>query len=255
MTVDDVADIAYDDAGGVRWAIVTRLLRPAEQAAPVLLAALAGHRLVTEEDALVAALVAGGGTIQRRAHDYGYDLARVPPEWAEAPAPRGFRLTNDLDAARLVDAHTAANPPGHPDHEPGLDHLDDLTAMIAGRVIGPLVPEASWQVDDDTEPCGAVLVVRPDARRRQPPRVGGGGVRPPAPPGARPRPRAAATRRGRRARRRLPHARPRRQRRQPGAGGVRGGRVRPPPLRHERRPSLTSRYPLRESPSNPRSTL
>lgn len=156
--LDDVATVAYDDAGGVRWAIVT-LRRPAAEAAPVLLAELPGHRLVTEDDALVDALVAAGGRIQRRAHDYAYDLSTVPDGWAERPAPQGFRITSRLDAAGLVEAHTAANPPGHPDHEEGLDHLDDLRAMIGGKVIGPLVPEASWQVEDADGPCGAILIV------------------------------------------------------------------------------------------------
>jgi GNAT superfamily N-acetyltransferase len=156
--LDDVANVTYDGAGGVRWAIVT-LRRPAAEAAPVLLRDLAGHRVVTDDDALVGALVAGGGRVQRRGHDYQYDLAAVPDGWTETPAPQGFHLTADLDAAGLVEAHTLANPPGHPDHEEGLDHLADLRAMIAGEVLGPLVPEASWQVCDGEGPCGAVLVV------------------------------------------------------------------------------------------------
>jgi GNAT superfamily N-acetyltransferase len=158
VTLESVADVRYDGAGGVRWAIVT-LRAPVADAAPVLLAALPGHRVVTDDDALVAALVAGGGRVQRRGHDYTYDLSRVPASYAEWPAPQGFALSRDLDAAGLVEAHTAANPPGHPDHEPGLDHLDDLTAMIGGRVLGPLVPAASWQANDAAGPCGAILVV------------------------------------------------------------------------------------------------
>jgi GNAT superfamily N-acetyltransferase len=157
-SLDDVAEVAYDATGGVRWAIVT-LRQSAAEAAPVLLAALPGHRVVTEDDDLVDALVAAGGRVQRRGHDYAYDLAGVPDDWAETPAPQGFRITGDLDAAGLVEAHTAANPPGHPDHEEGLDHLDDLRAMIGGEVIGALVPEASWQVEDAGGPCGAILVV------------------------------------------------------------------------------------------------
>jgi GNAT superfamily N-acetyltransferase len=155
-----------DDAGGVRWVIVTPA-RPAAEVAPVLLERFGGHRIVTGDDDLVALLVAGGGTVQRRAHDYAYDLATVPDEWAETPAPQGFWLTRDLDPAGLAPAKDVANPPGHPDHEPGMDHADDLRSMIAGEVIGPLVPEASWQVSDGGgRPVGAILVVeRTDARR------------------------------------------------------------------------------------------
>jgi GNAT superfamily N-acetyltransferase len=159
VTLDDVATVRYDGAGGVRWALVSALRVPALDAAPVLLRDLAGHRVVTDDDALVAALVAGGGTVQRRGHDYEYDLSRVPASYAESPVPEGFSLSRELDPDGLVPAHTAANPPGHPDHEPGLDHLDDMRAMVGGRILGPLVPEASWQVSDGDGPCGAVLVV------------------------------------------------------------------------------------------------
>lgn len=153
-----VASFHRDGSGGVRWAIVT-LLAPAASAAPVLLAALPGHRVVTSDDALVALLVAAGGRVQRRAHDYDFDLAAVPPSFAESPVPQGFSLTRDLDPAGLAEAHDLANPPGHPDHEPGLDHADDIRSMVDGRVLGPLVPEASWQVNDAGGPCGAILVV------------------------------------------------------------------------------------------------
>lgn len=156
-----------DDAGGVDWLIVESLLVAPAEAARVLLDDARGHRVVTDDDALVAALVGGGGTIQRRGHDYEYDVAAAPPEWAYTEPPDGFRLTRDLDPAALVEAHTLANPPGHPDHEPGLDHLDDLTGMVEGRVLGPRVPEASWQVEDAGGACGAVIVVdRPGERRR-----------------------------------------------------------------------------------------
>ncbi len=162
-----VATFVRDETGGTQWAILTSL-RPAVEVAPAVLAQFAGHRVVTEDDDLVPLLVAGGGRVQRRAHDYAYDLADVPPEWAETPAPQGFRVTRDFDAARLSDAHDAAYPLGHPDHEPGLDHVDDLRSMIGGQVIGPLVREASWQADDETGPCGAILVVdRPPADERR----------------------------------------------------------------------------------------
>jgi GNAT superfamily N-acetyltransferase len=159
-----VATFTRDDAGGVRWAILTPV-RPAAEVATAAVDTLAGHRVVTADDDLVAALVARGGTVQRRGHDYAYDLARVPDGWAETPAPQGFRLTRDLDPARLAEAHDKANPPGHPDHEPGLDHEDDVRGMAEGRVIGPLVRAASWEVTHAVDgPCGAILVVeRPSA--------------------------------------------------------------------------------------------
>lgn len=157
--VENVAVVRRDDAGGVDWLIVEVLLVPAPDAAATLLTHARGTRVVTDDDGLVDALVAGGGRIQRRGHDYEYDVSTAPAEWAETPAPQGFHLSNDLDAAGLVEAHTLANPPGHPDHESDLDHLDDLQSMIDGKVLGPRVPEATWQVADADGPCGAVIVV------------------------------------------------------------------------------------------------
>jgi GNAT superfamily N-acetyltransferase len=153
-----VAEVRRDETADVRWAAVT-LLAPVAVAAPVLLARLAGHRVVTVDEALVEALVAAGGQVRRRAHDYELDLTAVPPSFAQSPVPQGFRLSRDLDPVGLAEAHDLANPPGHPDHEAGLDHVEDLRSMIAGRILGPLVPEASWQVNDAAGPCGAILVV------------------------------------------------------------------------------------------------
>ncbi|HEV2891644.1 MAG TPA: GNAT family N-acetyltransferase [Frankiaceae bacterium] len=165
--IENVADGRRDDSGGVDWLLVDRLKAPPGEVARVLLEEARGVRVVTEDDALVEALVAGGGRVQRRGHDYEYAVADAPAEWARTPAPQGFRLSNDLDPHGLAASHERANPPGHPDHEGGLDHVEDLRSMIAGEVLGPYVPEASWQVEDAEGPCGAVIVVdRPGAARR-----------------------------------------------------------------------------------------
>lgn len=163
-----VADLLLDDSHGIRWAILTPRA-PAAVVAPVVLATLGGHRAVTEDDALAGLLVAGGGTVTRRGHDYEYDLAAVPPDWAETPAPQGFRLSPDLDPVCLAAAHEAANPPGHPDHEAGKDHVADLRSLLSGEVIGANVPAATWQVSDGAGPCGAVIVSERPAK--------GGGLR------------------------------------------------------------------------------
>lgn len=157
--IDDVVEAGRDDAGGVDWLLVRRLLAPPADVARVLLAEARGHRVVTDDDALVDALVAGGGTVQRRGCDYTYDVATAPRGWASAEPPPPYRLGRDLDPVRLAPAHERANPPGHPDHEPGLDHVEDLRAMLEGRVLGPCVTEATWQVGDGDGPCGAVVVV------------------------------------------------------------------------------------------------
>lgn len=155
MTLADVADVTYDGAGGVRWAIVKKLRVPAAAAAPVVLRELGGHRVVTDDTAFADLLVEGGGTIRRRAHDYVYDLSAPPPE---PVAPQGFRLSPDLDVEALAPVKERANPPGHPDHEPGLDNAEDLRQLLSGRVIGAVVRDATWQVCDGEAPCGAILV-------------------------------------------------------------------------------------------------
>jgi GNAT superfamily N-acetyltransferase len=165
VTLAEVADVACHEALGLRWALVRSLRVPPDEVAPVLYTALPGHRVVTFDDALVDGLVTLGGRVARRAHDYAYDLATVPASYAESTAPQGFRLSQDLDAVALAAVHDAALPPGHVDHEPGFDHLADVRAMLAGEILGPLVPEACWQVSDDEGPCGAVFVVdRPETQ-------------------------------------------------------------------------------------------
>lgn len=145
-----------DDAGGVRWLLVHELLAPPEEVARTILDEHRGERVVTDDERLVALLVDAGGTIQRRGHDYEHDLADVPPP---PRPPDGWTIGHDLDPAGLVEAHELANPPGHPDHELTLDHLADLTDMAGGKVLGPLVRQASWQVSDERGPQGAVMVV------------------------------------------------------------------------------------------------
>jgi GNAT superfamily N-acetyltransferase len=152
-----LADVAVATVGEHRWTILTSR-RAAAEVAPAALAQLSGHRVVTEDDDLVALLVAGGGRVQRRGHDYRYDLSAVPASYAEAVAPQGFSLSPGLDPAALVAAHALAYPPGHPDHEADKDHLDDLRSMVAGKIMGANVPTATWQVSGAEGPCGAVIV-------------------------------------------------------------------------------------------------
>lgn len=159
MSIEDVADVFHDDAVGVRWVVVKALRASPAEVARVALRDLSGHRLVTDDAALADLVIAGGGRVTRRATDYEYDLRAVPPGWAITPAPQEFRLSRDIDVEGLVEAHDLAYPPGHPDHDPHLDHLADLRAMRAGEIMGANVPAATWQVSSEEDgPCGAVLV-------------------------------------------------------------------------------------------------
>ncbi|HEU0132689.1 MAG TPA: GNAT family N-acetyltransferase [Mycobacteriales bacterium] len=153
-----VAD--YFTAPGERtWVVVTALHAAPEEAAAAVVAAFAGSRVVTDDDAFADALLARGGVLRRRGHDYAFDLATVPPECADARPPEGFALAPVGDPDALVAAHEAAYPPEHRDHEADLDHTADVRAMVGGEILGPLAREASWQVSDADGPCGALLVV------------------------------------------------------------------------------------------------
>jgi GNAT superfamily N-acetyltransferase len=159
VSIEDVAEVFHDDAIGVRWVVVKALRAPAAEVARVALRDLSGHRLVTDDATLADLVTAGGGRVTRRATDFEHDLRAVPAGWAETPPPQGFRLSSDIEPERLAEAHDLAYPPGHPDHDPDLDHLADLRAMLAGEIIGANVPAATWQVSSDEDgPCGAVLV-------------------------------------------------------------------------------------------------
>ena len=152
-----LADLLLDESGGVRWVIVREAFAPAAAVAAALLAAYAGHRAVTSDEVLDQFLVDAGGVVRRRAHDYLYDLAGVPASWAAAVVP-GVRLAPGLDPVALAPVKDAANPPGHPDHQPGLDHERDLRELLSGQVIGANVPDATWQAADDAGPCGGIVV-------------------------------------------------------------------------------------------------
>lgn len=157
-----LASFGTATTGDVRWLTGVTVAPGADPnvVATALLAELPGHRAETEDDALVTALVARGGRVQRRAHDYVRDLTvGIPDDWAEPALPAGWRLAPASDAAGLAGPHAAAYPVGHPDHNPDLDHARELDGMITGKILGPLVPEASWQAERVGVPRGAAVVV------------------------------------------------------------------------------------------------
>ena len=158
-----LAELLLDEAGGERWVVVQETFAPAGAVAAALLAAYGGHRAVTSDEALDQLLVDAGGVVRRRAHDYLYDLAGVPASWASADVP-GVAFAPGLDPVAQAPVKDAANPPGHPDHQAGLDHEQDLRELLSGEVIGANVPDATWQAADDAGPCGGIVV----SERRSP---------------------------------------------------------------------------------------
>lgn len=167
-----LGSVRLSEGGGIQWAGLS--LAPDAEVGPVadaLVTTLPGVRAMTDDDRLVEALVARGGVVQRRAHDYEYALADVPAEWATPVLPAGYDLTPTADATELVPAHVAAYPPDHPDHEAGLDHERELGGILGGHILGPFVPAASWVVRRGDVVAGGILVVDRPAFDEMSPRL------------------------------------------------------------------------------------
>ncbi|HEY5144250.1 MAG TPA: hypothetical protein VII98_12195 [Solirubrobacteraceae bacterium] len=142
-------------------------LQPAAGATPELVIAtvlreLRGH-IVAGGVALGEALVAAGAQPRRRARVMTRDPQAMPPD---APAPAGAAIeqatASDVDA--LLDAFVAAYPPGHPDHRAGGDRpseREQLRALMAGEVIGPLLACSRLARDGSGAVVGGALVCDP----------------------------------------------------------------------------------------------
>ncbi|MER7704551.1 GNAT family N-acetyltransferase [Kitasatospora sp. NPDC097605] len=114
-------------------------------------------------------LVRQGATVLRHGHTMVRRLADAPPAegwpaWAATPLRDGLRAVPcDRPAEELVPGSLAAFGPGHPDHRP--EDAEDVRAaakrlaeLLAGEVIGPLLPSSALVVDTaDRVVAGAVL--------------------------------------------------------------------------------------------------
>lgn len=141
---------------GVLWVLDARATSDVDAAADALLREVPGGRVDTGNEALVDALVARGGRLRRRAHDMEYDLSRPLPEVTDLP---GYAFSPVAAPEPLAAVHRLAFAPGHVDHRPGEDVDAMMRRALAGEVIGPLVPRASWQAEHGGTVVGAVLVV------------------------------------------------------------------------------------------------
>ncbi|MFE7189992.1 GNAT family N-acetyltransferase [Kitasatospora sp. NPDC057541] len=114
-------------------------------------------------------LVRQGASVLRHGHTMHRELTGAPPAegweaWARTPLRDGFRTVPcDRPAEALVAASMAAFGPGHPDHRPEEADGDRLAVrrlaeLLAGEVIGPLLPVSALVVDEaDRVVAGAVL--------------------------------------------------------------------------------------------------
>ncbi|MEU6232879.1 GNAT family N-acetyltransferase [Kitasatospora sp. NPDC047058] len=107
-------------------------------------------------------LLRRGASVLRHGHTMHRSLAdEAPPggwaAWARTPLRHGLRAVPcDRPAEELLPACRAAYAPGHPDHRPDRDgHLD---LLLAGRLLGPVLPASTLAVDEhDRVVAGVVL--------------------------------------------------------------------------------------------------
>ncbi len=114
-------------------------------------------------------LVRRGATVLRHGHTMHRSLTDAPPPggwgaWARTPLRDGLRTVPcDRGAEELAPVSRAAFGPGHPDHLQAEDQgeqakVGKLAALLAGQVIGPLMPSSALVVDGtDRVVAGAVL--------------------------------------------------------------------------------------------------
>jgi hypothetical protein len=110
---------------------------------------------------LARTLLAAGGTQRRHAQLMTHDLRDVPAD----VDPRVVPLA--AGAAELLPAHRAAYQPGHPDYEFARQE-DPLGPLMAGEVIGPVLPCSRMALVDGTI-AGAAIV---NAFPGEPPHAG-----------------------------------------------------------------------------------
>lgn len=134
----------------LRWADDLRLAEgasPADAAARIMVE-LAGWG-VTARGSLGAHLVERGATVRREFDTYTFGLQELSRPLARVRFPRNLSLRPADDPERLRATYAAAYPPGHSDHD--MSRFEDLQALIAGTLVGPLLPTSAVLIDTDRD--------------------------------------------------------------------------------------------------------
>ncbi|GIF76562.1 GNAT family N-acetyltransferase [Asanoa siamensis] len=148
-----------DDDGPVAAGVRPEPGVAAERVAAQARRDLAGLRLETPDDALAAALVAGGVPLDRAATELRHDLADLP---SPAALPSGWSLAAAGWDDDLAEAAAAAYGPDHPD---GGWTQDDTTAVRGmfetADPVPPLASASARLVGPDGRSAGHVLCAGP----------------------------------------------------------------------------------------------
>lgn len=165
-----VLSYARGTRSGRPWADLAKVLRPG--AVEVVFRELPGWVVTGDED-FGRALLAAGARPLRHAHAYSRDLRSLPApaEWAETGY--GVVPCDAVPATEVFPAWRAAYGPGHPDNENPDDDAAalerELAPMLAGEILGPLLPCGGLLLRDDRVVAGVLVGGIP---HREPPMGG-----------------------------------------------------------------------------------
>lgn len=147
------APLAYyevESREDLRWADDLRLAEgasPADAAARIMVE-LAGWG-ATAAAPLGTRLVERGATVRREFDTYTFGLQELSRPLARMQFPQNLSLrpADTIDPEQLRATYAAAYPPGHPDHD--MSMFEDLQALMAGTLMGPLLPASAVLIDTD----------------------------------------------------------------------------------------------------------
>ncbi|MFH7341140.1 GNAT family N-acetyltransferase [Streptomyces sp. KHY 26] len=113
-------------------------------------------------------LIQHGASIMRHAHSMQRDLISdpPPPEWSNISLPDGVHFAPcTRQAHHLFPAWRAAFSPEHPDHYHGSDEQAleaQLTPLLTGQTLGPVMPCSTLAVDEADHVTAGVIVTNRD---------------------------------------------------------------------------------------------
>ncbi|MER6980531.1 GNAT family N-acetyltransferase [Streptomyces carpinensis] len=150
---------------GHPWADLAEVVGP--DPVPSILTSMSGWA-VSGSVELGEQLIQHGARIMRHAHGMHRDLISdpPPPEWATLDLPDGLHIApSNRRSEELFPAWRAAFSPEHPDHYHGSDEQalhTQLTPLLTGEVLGPVMPCSTLAADEADRVIAGVIVTDRD---------------------------------------------------------------------------------------------